>query len=68
MVDIDIGIPGDTLPPWSLPKRDDFSKDVVDQVKAIFSPAVKAALDVSIDIGIKKEGVAVINQMFDNRK
>jgi len=69
MVDIvDIGIPGRTLPPWSLPKRDDFRKDVVDQVKAIFSPAVKAALDVNVDIGIQKEVTALINQMFDKLK
>ena len=55
---IDIGIPGLTLPPWSLPKAPDFREEVVDQVKAIFSPAVKAALSIDVDIGIKKEVVA----------
>lgn len=65
---VDIGIPGLTLPPWSLPKAPDFRDKVVDQVKAIFSPAVKAALDVDVDIGIKKEVVALVNQMFDRLK
>ena len=65
---IDIGIPGLTLPPWSLPKAPDFRAKVVDQVKSIFSPAVKAALDVDVDIGIKKEVVTLINQMFDKLK
>jgi hypothetical protein len=43
---VDIGIPGLTLPPWSLPEVPDFRNKVVDQVKTVFSPAVKAALDV----------------------
>lgn len=68
MSDSDIGIPGLTLPPWSLPKAPDFRKKIVDQVKAIFSPAVKAALNVNVDIGIKKEVVALINQIFDKLK
>jgi methyl-accepting chemotaxis protein len=65
---VDIGIPGLTLPPWSLPKAPDFREAVVDQVKAIFSPAVKAALNIDIDIGIKEEVVALVNQMFDKLK
>ena len=65
---MDIGIPGLTLPSWSLPKAPDFRKKVVDQVKEIFSPAVKAALDVNVDIGIKKEVMALINQLFDKLK
>ncbi|MBW4565797.1 MAG: hypothetical protein KME32_32875 [Mojavia pulchra JT2-VF2] len=65
---VDIGIPGLTLPSWSLPKASDFRKKIVDQVKAIFSPAVKAALDVDVDIGIKAEIVALINQIFDKLK
>jgi hypothetical protein len=64
----DIGIPGLTLPSWSLPKEPDFRKKVVDQVKKIFSPAVKAALDINVDIGIKKEVIALINQVFDKLK
>lgn len=64
----DIGIPGLTLPPWSLPKAPDFREQVVDQVKAIFSPAIKAALDVDVNIGIQKEVVALVNQMFDKLK
>jgi methyl-accepting chemotaxis protein len=68
MSDSDIGIPGLTLPPWSLPKAPDFRKKIVDQVKAIFSPAIKAALDVNVDIGIKKEVVALISQIFDKLK
>lgn len=65
---VDIGIPGLTLPPWSLPKAPDFREEVVDQVKAIFSPAVKAAFNIDVDIGIKKEVVALVNQMFDKLK
>jgi hypothetical protein len=64
----DIGISGFTLPPWSLPKNADFSKKVVDRVKTIFSPVVKAALDITVDIGIKKEVMDLIDQMFGKLK
>jgi hypothetical protein len=65
---LDIGIPGLTLPSSSLPKEPAFRKKVVDQVKEIFSPIVKVALDANVDIGIKEEVLALINQVFDKLK
>ncbi|WP_414623797.1 hypothetical protein [Calothrix sp. CCY 0018] len=63
-------IPGLTLPLFSenLPKAPEFSNLIGDTLKGIFSPAVKASLDVDIDIGVKKEVWSLVDHLFDKLK
>ena len=65
---MDIGIPGLTPSPKILPKVSEFSNLISDTVKGIFSPAVKASLDVDVDIGVKKEIWSLVDHLFDKLK
>ena len=63
-----IGIPGLTLSPKILPKAPQFNSLIGDTIKEIFSPAVKASLDVDVDIGVKKEIWSLVDYVFDKLK